>query len=128
MTFGDPLSLAASGSTGTKNAASVTEYVDLGMPFDGLAVQYITEAVGATPQITFKVVASHDKTHWYDMLYLTDSTDTGSQAAITINPTAAGDKRILFLSNPVARQFRYWALVVSANTNTTYKADVYTYY
>lgn len=58
------------------------------------------------------------------MLYVSDSSDTAATTGIA--STAVGAK-VVFLSNPGARMYRYFRLVTSSNTNVTYHADLYAY-
>jgi hypothetical protein len=72
--------------------------------------------------VTWKVQGSVDNSNFYDLFYVTDSSDTA--ASTTIASTAVGSK-IVFAANPGARMYRFWRLVTSANTNVTYHADLY---
>lgn len=87
-----------------------------------LAVQFVVEAVGGTPTVTYKVQGSPDNVNWYDWLYVTDITDTGAVA--TRAATAVG-AQIEWLSNAVVRTYQYVRVVTSANTNVTYRAELY---
>lgn len=118
MISSDPVSLAPAGSTGNNTHAARIA----GDDYDGLAVQFVIEAVGGTPTVTFKVQGSLDNANWYDLGYITDASDTISVTALT--KTAVG-AYIIFLSNPLARNYRYFRLVTSANTNVTYRGEMY---
>jgi hypothetical protein len=94
-----------------------------------LAIEFITEAVGATPTVTYKVqgtladgAISDANAGWVDVPYVTDATDTLSQA--TRSMTATGSQ-VAWLSNAQGRFFRRLRLVTSANTNVTYRALVH---
>jgi hypothetical protein len=117
-------SLASKGSTGNNTHPSVW----LGSSQEAVAFQFVVEAVGGTPTVTWKVQGSPDgqdlndaNSNWYDVGYITDASDTISQAARV--RTAVGAD-IAFMSNPVARRFQKYRLVTSANTNVTYRGEV----
>jgi hypothetical protein len=112
--------LAAAGSTGNNTHAGVF----IGGTYDALAVAMEVTAVGATPTVTWKAQGSLDGTNWFDLGYITDASDTVSVATRVM--TAVGEQ-VSFLSNPVARKYNYIRLVTSANTNVTYKADLFTF-
>jgi len=85
---------------------------------------------GATPTVTWKVQGSVDdasvsdgNSAWFDVAYITDATDT---AAVTARVRTTVGSDLQFLSNPVARRYRKYRLVTTANTNITYDADLYT--
>lgn len=122
--FTDPIYLSPRGSTGTK-ITPTTDYRTVPHPVNSVAVQLVVEAVGATPTITWKVQGSYDATRWYDLAYIPHNTDTVASTAITTASPAAGDGVLIFMSNPVARQYKHYAIVVSANTNVTYRAELY---
>lgn len=116
--------VAPSGSTGNNTHTGV--HIE---GYDSVAFQFVVEVAGATPTITWKIQASPDdlsvsdvNAHWYDLGYVTDGSDTISQATIT--QTAVGGK-IVFLSNPVARMYRRFRVVTTANTNVTYRTEAY---
>jgi len=110
--------LAAAGSTGNNTHAAVK----IGADYMALAFQFVVEAVGATPTVTWKFQGSPDGTNWYDIAYITDATDT--VAVATIVSTATGGK-IVFLANATSRKYKYFRCVTSANTNVTYRAEIY---
>lgn len=109
--------LAAAGSTGntTHNSVALDAMETIGF-------QFVVEAVGGTPTVTFKFQGSPDNVNWYDVAYVTDASDTLSVAARTVTATGGS---IQFLSNPVARRYKYYRCVTSANTNVTYRAESY---
>lgn len=109
--------VAASGSTGNITGAAV----HVGT-YEALALQFVVEAVGATPTVTYKFQGSLDGTNWYDIGYITDATDTVSTT--TRVRTALGAD-ITFLSNPVARKYKWVRPVTTSNTNVTFRADAY---
>jgi len=79
--------------------------------------EFEVTAVGATPTVTWTVSGSMDGTNFYPVNYVTDATDT---AAVTGLVSTAVGKKIIFLSNPVARRYKFYRVVTSANTNVTY--------
>lgn len=116
--------LAPAGSTGNNTHASV--HIE---GYDALAFEFVVEAAGATPTVTWKIQASPDdvsvsdaNAHWYDLGYVTDASDTISQATRTATAVGA---QIEFLSNPVARKYRRFRAVSTANTNVTYRVEAY---
>jgi hypothetical protein len=116
--FDGPHELAASGSTG--NATHTSKQA--GRAATSVVFVFEITAVGATPTVTYKYQGSVDNTNWYDILYITDASDTAAATAFT--KTAVG-QYICFLSNPGVRNYKYFRLVTSANTNVTYKSDLY---
>lgn len=110
--------LAPVGSTGNNTHAAVT----LPDRYDGLVMQMNVTAVGATPTITYKFQGSMDATTWFDVAYVTDANDT---VAVATRSMTSVTSQIQFLSNPVARSYKYLRLVTSANTNVTYNADAF---
>ena len=121
----DKNSLAAAGSTGN----TTHDGLRVGGTYETIAVEFVVEAVGSSPTVTWKVqatVADPDvddaDANWYDLGYITDASDAISQTALTATAVGA---QIIFLSNPVARRFQRFRLVTSSNTNVTYHADLY---
>lgn len=109
---------AQPGSTGTTAGTTIrTEggYVAMGF-------QFVVEAVGATPTLTYRWEGSLDGTNWKPVAYITDAADT---VAATDRVVTAVGVELLFLANPVARRYRYFRLVVTANTNVTYSAKLF---
>jgi len=121
----DRITLAAAGSTGNNTHTGTP----LGGGAETVAFQFVVETTGATPTVTWKVQGSPDESSvsdanssWYDVSYVTDSNDT---AAVTAKTTTAVGSQIIFTANPVARRYRKYRLVTSANTNITYHADAF---
>lgn len=112
------IEMAPTGTTGNNTHSAVVP----NRGYEGLAFQFEIEAVGATPTVTFKVQGSLDGTNYYDLGYITDASDTIATAALTKTSVAA---YIIFLSNPLARSYKYFRLVTTANTNVTYSAKLY---
>lgn len=113
----DNITLAPSGSTG--NGTGATCQVQ---GYDALAFQFVVENAGATPTVTFKFQGSLDGTNWYDMAYITDANDTTSTTTKTVTAQGAS---VMFLDNPVARKYKFARVVVSSNTNITYRAEAW---
>lgn len=87
-----------------------------------VAFEFEVTAVGATPTVTWLIEGSMNGSNWYAVNYVTDATDTAAVTGLT--STAVG-KKIIFLSNPVARRYKYYRVTTSANTNVTYRADAH---
>lgn len=94
-----------------------------------LAFQFVVEAVGGSPTVTWKIQATPDArnvidsaAHWYDLGYVTDASDTISQA--TRVATAVGGQ-INFLANPLARRYRRFRVVTTLNTAVTFRVEAY---
>jgi len=117
--------LAATGSTGNNNHASV----ELGPETSQLAVAFIVEAVGATPAVTFKLQATFDRAKdvadgavaWFDLLLIPADSDTG---AVGSTVTAVG-QYARYLAQAHSRFVRRVRLVTSSNTNVTYRAHLH---
>jgi hypothetical protein len=97
--------------------------------WDSIAFEFVVDVAGATPTITWKVQGSIDdlsvvdgSANWYDVGYITDASDTLSQAARTATAVGA---QIAWLSNPVARRYHRFRLVTTSDTNITYHADMF---
>jgi hypothetical protein len=109
--------LAAAGTTGNNTHSSFRTDAN-----ETVAFEFEVTAIGATPTVTFKYQGSLDGTNWYDTAYVTDASDTVAVAGRTV--TAVGTS-VQFLSNPVARRYKFYRCVTSANTNVTYTARLY---
>lgn len=110
----DRFLLAPVGTTGNNTGASAT----LGTDYKNLIVQFVVEAIGATPTVTFKVQSSVDGTNWVDAWYVTDTTDSGSSSTTTV--TTVGVTR-LYTTRPAP----FWRVVTTLNTNVTYRCEAY---
>lgn len=121
MSVLDKLTLAAAGSVGNNTHTSVPVR-SAGVSGSPVAFQFVVEAAGATPTITFKFQGSLDGVNWYDIPYVTDA--SGAEAVAGRTVTAVGTY-VNFLSNPATRGFAFYRCVTSANTNITYRAEVY---
>jgi len=107
------------GATGNVTSPAVT--LD-GDP-DVIALNFVIEAIGSTPTVTFVWQGSIDGTTWFPLLYVTDSADTAATTAIT--KTAVGATPIWPSNNQ--RRYRFYRCVTSANTNVTYHSDLIEY-
>lgn len=112
-----PVALAATGSTGNNSHTGVGATPTA----DKAAVAFVVEAVGATPTVTYKIQGSFDGTNWFDLILLPSDSET---AAVTKVVTATGTY-VSYLTQAQVRFARFLRLVTSANTNVTYKADLY---
>jgi hypothetical protein len=108
--------LAPAGSTGNQTTAPIPLSPDA----ENASVEFVVEAIGATPTVTWKAQVSDDGVKWFDAQYVTDSSDTVVQTALTA--TAVGTQ-IIFLRLK-DRDWRLVQLVVSANTNVTFRAEL----
>lgn len=113
-----PHYLANKGSTGNVTSAALLANPDA----EEMAVQFVVEAAGATPTVTWKVQGSLDGVNYVDVSYITPATSVAAVAAKTL--TAVGVD-IIFLDQPATRQYKFLRLVVSANTNITYRCELY---
>lgn len=113
-----PFPLAATGTVGNVTSAAV----QANQGARSVAVEFIVEVAGATPTITYKLQGTFDGTNWFDLITVPANSDT---AAITQTQTAVGDfvTYLDLVGGRFANQFR---LVTSANTNITYRANLYT--
>ena len=121
MSAATKLMLAPAGSTGTP----VGTTVDAGAPSGAVAFQLVTEAVGATPTMTAKFQGSLDGANWYDLAYVTDSSDTSAVTAIT--RTTVGASLVFLDSANSSRNYTKYRVNVSANTNCTFRAELYVF-
>lgn len=112
--FDGPHVLAPTGSTGNNTHTAL----QIGADWSSAIVQFIVEAVGATPTVTWKVQQSIDGVNYYDAIYVTDSTDT---AAVSTRTATAVGAQLNYLTRPT----KFLKLVTSSNTNVTYRAELY---
>ncbi|HEY6021039.1 MAG TPA: hypothetical protein VIY48_14375 [Candidatus Paceibacterota bacterium] len=115
-----PIYLAPTGTTGNPTSAAVQVPPEV----DTIGINFVVEAVGATPTITLKAQGSIDGTNWFDLPYVDATTDTLSQAAKTI--TAVSAIPIWFDSGAADnRKIVAVRSVASANTNVTFRVELY---
>lgn len=113
-----PHPLAATGTTGNNTHDPVGCSNAL-----RVAAQFVVEATGATPTVTWKVQGSLDGVNWYDLEYVTDSSDTGAAATRTATAVGTQTEWVDLAGN--GRFFHFVRLVTSANTNITYRGELY---
>jgi hypothetical protein len=116
MHGGDIVTLsAAQTGTGDSTNTGVRDFVA------GTAAITVLTAVGATPTITYTMQCSVDGTNFFACPYATTAApETMVQTAITTT-TAKTDTFLLRPNHP----WRYIKLNVTANTNVTFTATVY---
>ena len=107
--------IAGPGTTGNNTHAFSEDY-----DADRFGVQFVIEAVGATPTVTFILEGSFDGTNWVACGYVTDSSSAEAFAALT--KTATGST-FIFLTGP-HRFYRRYRVRVTANTNVTYNCTL----
>lgn len=108
--------LAPAGSAGNQTSAALL----LDPDSERANVEFVVEAIGATPTVTWKAQVSMDGLAWFDAQYVTDAVDTVAVAAITV--TVVGSQ-VVFL-RLADRGWQWVRLVVSANTNVTYRCEL----
>lgn len=113
--------LAPTASTGNNTHTAVAYKPGNGFA-SPVAIQFVVEAAGATPTVTWKAQGSFDGTNFYDLLYITDASDT---AATTTKTATAVGAQAIFVSNSQSRGYNFYRIVTSANTNITYRAELY---
>lgn len=118
--------LAPTGSTGSNTHASHR----VSPACRSIGAEVVIEAVGATPQITAKLQGSIDddqtadgSAQWFDLAVIPSDSDTAAATAVR-NPTAVGASLTVYVSQSQSRVVRRVRLVTSANTNTTYRANL----
>lgn len=114
-----PYYLAKTGTTG--NSASTDPGIDAPKAAGPTVFQFVCEALGGTPTVTFKYQGSMDGTNWYDLVYVTDGTAAASVATRTLTSGTA----IQFLESLTDRMYRKYRCVTTSNTNVTYRAELY---
>jgi hypothetical protein len=116
--------LASTASTGNVTGS----WVQLPGPgrVSTVAFQFVVEAVGSTPTVTWKVQGSYDGLTGFDVLYLTDATDTASAAAVTVTGTGTV---VHFLNKGTgsSRSYPFYRVVTTSNTNVTFRCEMWTY-
>lgn len=111
--------LAAAGQTGT---ATHTGVEATNRSTTGVMFNFLVEAVGGTPTVTYKIQGSLDGTNYADVMCLPSDSDT----AVTTKVVTAVGAYITAVSQAHSRSFRYFRLVTSSNTNVTYSATMHT--
>ena len=87
-----------------------------------MAFQFVVEAAGATPTVTFKYQGSLDNSNWVDLPYISGANETTTQATQTVTAVGA---TVNWLSTAHTRFFKFFRCVTTSNTNITYRAEMY---
>jgi hypothetical protein len=118
------IKLAATGTTGTGRFSAEDFW-----PAKRIAVEFVVEAVGATPTATFTIQGlkvggdAATASDWADIAYVEgDSTVAASKAGITVTTVS---RTVKFIDGLDKRFFESIAVNVSANTNVTFRANAY---
>lgn len=108
------ISLAPTGSN------AVQAYSTMGVDRDDTVnvVQFVVDSAGTSPTVTFTIQGSFDGTHWFDVPYLTTTSDTLSNASLTLTATGAA---LLYVMRP----FPFFRVNVTALNNVTFHADLF---
>lgn len=118
MTLFGPVLLAPAASTGNVTGAAF----QMNPNDNGHAFQFVVEVAGATPTVTAKIQGSVDNVNWYDLLYVTDASDTPATTPLTKVAVGAS---IIYTSNAGVRFYKFYRVVTSANTNVTFRCEAY---
>jgi hypothetical protein len=115
---------AAAGTTGNNTHAGVA--VD--PVTEKIAFEFVVEAAGGTPTVTYKVQATLDapsvvdaSANWFDVMLLPAASET---AVATDTKTAVG-AYVYYLAQAHTRFARRFRVVTSLNTNITYRANLH---
>lgn len=114
--------LAATGRTGPNTDGPVT----VSDPVSWVALEFVVEVAGSTPTITAKLQGSFAPSStaagaYVDCQLLPSASDT---SVSSFTQTGVGTY-VYFVSLSHSRMFRHFQLVTSANTNVTYRANLY---
>lgn len=135
-----PVLIAPVGSTGNNTHTSVTlppapRGIGVAPVHTGLyVVKFVVEAVGATPTVTWNIQGTNDlasvadgSATWADAIYDNTSDAIATPVSATKVVTAVGTTTIYFASNNhvLRNQYHRIRLVTSANTNVTYRGELY---
>lgn len=123
--FVGPQPIAAAGSTGNNSHTGVQAHPGANL----VCVEFVVEAVGATPTVTFALQGtfadSPAATDWFPLATVPSDSDT---AAATRAVTAVGRYANYLSLGNVARFCKKLRLVTTANTNVTYSANLWQRY
>jgi hypothetical protein len=86
-----------------------------------VALEFIVEVTGGTPTVTCKLQGGFDGTNFMDVFILPGNIDT---AVATFTQTAVGCY-IYFVAQKHTRGYPQYQIVTSANTNITYRANLW---
>lgn len=114
--------LAAAGTTGNVTGSAVSYRPNGDSGYSPVGFQFVVEAVGGTPTVTFKYQGSLDGVTWTDVLYTTPANAAASQSTQTVTGTGT---TINFLAVPTTIMWSYFRVVTTANTNVTFRAELY---
>lgn len=122
--------IAAEGSAGNNTHPSVE--IDPSIDVSQFVLQFIVEAAGATPTVTYKYQVSADdpsvtdaNSTWSDLNYVPFQDGTETVAAATRARTTVGSDTLIPFMGTKARQiFRKIRLVTTLNTNVTYRSEL----
>ena len=118
LVYDGPNFAANAGTTGNNTHTSV----HVGSDYSTVVMQFVVEVTGATPTVTYKWQGSADNTNWYDIAFITDASDTLSVSTQVVTAVGAS---VHFSCNSSARRYKYYRLVTTANTNITYRGEIY---
>lgn len=116
-----PSSLAAAASTGNNTHVGIAFSEEA----DAVCLLFVVEAVGGTPTVTYKFQGANlatlpgATTDWFDLMVDPAETDTG---VATATKTAVGSYAYFLRGHRFAKWVR---CVTSANTNVTYRAELW---
>ncbi|HEX2618261.1 MAG TPA: hypothetical protein VHL57_12010 [Flavobacteriales bacterium] len=111
--------LAPSGSTANGNYGGSALHNGA---WEAFALQFVVEAAGGSPTVTYQFQGSLDGVNWYPIGYVTDASDTISTAS-RVRTSVGTD--VCFISNPVARRYTFIRCVVSGINNVTFRAEAW---
>lgn len=112
------IALDATGTTSTHTTGS--GIIPTGRT-DTVCLEFIIEAVGATPTITWKLQASFDNVNFVDVELLPAASET---AVATVTQTGTGTYHH-FVAQSAVRKWPYYQIVSSSNTNVTYRSNLW---
>jgi len=113
--------LAPVGSTGNNTHAGLF----VGEMYAGIGGDFVVEAVGATPTVTFEIEGSFDGTFWHKWLMREGD---GTTLPTTLTKTAVGHYDFFpeaSVGGSALKLFPWVRLITTANTNVTYSCGAY---
>lgn len=107
------------GSVGNNTGAATQVSTDA----DSHAVEFIVEAAGATPTVTFSVDGSFDGTNFFPIGF----TDSNANAFATTKVVTAVGRYVVFIAGFAGNErfFQFLRVNTAANTNITYRASIW---
>jgi len=118
----EPTLIAPAGSTGNTTLPAPNNISQVKNFGKAVALNFVVEAVGGTPTVTYKFQGSIDGLTWYDVAYTVPANDTLAVATQTV--TGLGGN-IQFLEAPQQRNWNYFRVVTTSNTNVTFRAEAW---